>query len=172
MKNNIALIGMMGTYKSTVGRQLADTLDMHFLDCDSMLEYEMQMPINHIFDTMGEKFFRKQEAKLLLRICGYTNTVISCGGGSVLHSDPMKDLSKSAIVILLTASPQIIYNRLLNDSTRPLLKDMTIKSISKIYSARRRIYLKYCDKIIDTDNKTSNEVSDEIINYLIKLANK
>lgn len=171
MKSNIALIGMMGTYKSTVGKKLADILGMHFLDCDAMLEYEQEMSVSQIFELKGEKYFRKHESKLLVRVSDYENTVISCGGGSVLNTSAMRLVCNSSIVLLLTANAKSIYNRLRSDKSRPLLKQMTIKKISEISCERESIYLNFCDKIFNTDNKSSDEVTKEIIDYFIEMAN-
>lgn len=161
MRTNIALIGMMGTSKSTSGKVLADKLEMLFLDVDGLIEYEDQ-PITKIFKEYGEEYFRELESKKIARISGYENIVIATGGGVVKREENMMYLRKSSYIVLLTARPEIILERIKTGKKRPLLKKPTLQSVKQILEERNQVYAKYADISVDTSYMTPNQTADAI----------
>lgn len=160
---NIALIGMMGTMKSSAGRELARRLGMQFFDTDGEICKEEKMTVSEIFASRGEEYFRARETEVLSRLCGQGHAVISCGGGTPIKKEN-RELLKSCTAVLLTASAATIAARLKNDTTRPLLGgDASIEKIAQLQAAREDIYLDAADIIIATDGKTSVQVAAEII---------
>ena len=117
---NIALIGFMGSGKTTVGRILAERLNRKFIDLDDEIEKKTETTISKIFADYGERHFRKLETSSLRKVLSGENLIISCGGGIILKEQNRK-LLKSCLVILLEAKPETIIQRLENDSNRPLL---------------------------------------------------
>ncbi len=160
----IVLIGMMGTGKSTIGKILAEKLQADFIDIDSEIENNEQMSINQIFETKGEEYFRKIEQKEIITSFK-DNSVIALGGGAFENKQTRNFLINSSIIHLKT-SPNIIYERIKNDKTRPLLKkQMTVEKITQIYNARAINYEK-ANITIMTDNKTPEEIVKEIMEAL------
>lgn len=165
---NIAFIGMMGTGKTVTSRMVAEKLMMNYLDIDDCLVARMGMPISVAFITFGEQVFRGYEHDVMCEIVWQDNFVISCGGGAPLHK-PNMDLIENFIKVRLTASPETIYDRTKDDFSRPLLKDNSPKKIAEYIAEREETYAKYADITVNTDNKTIEEVADEVIKELERL---
>ena len=164
MNKHIYLIGYMGTGKTSVGKLLSERLNLPLLEMDEILSERFGMTINEIFDAFGEAAFRSAESDLLLEISTLENpSVVSCGGGVVLNDKNQEILRESGITVLLQAKPQEIYNRLKNNNDRPLISGSNkLEKISKIYEERLPIYEEAAEIIIDTDNKTPEEIVDEL----------
>ena len=109
MKKNLALIGMSGTLKSTVGRRLAKKLQLLFIDTDDMIEFETGRSIPEIFELAGEDYFRSLERKLVASLSDYDGAVISTGGGIGADDENMRALSEHCTVIWLDATPRTIF---------------------------------------------------------------
>lgn len=157
----IYMIGMPGSGKTTVGRNLAKALDYQFIDLDGMIEKDALMFIESIFESFGETKFRELETKALEQIKG-DQLVISCGGGvvTVKNNKALMD----GLKIYLDTDIDVIRNRLSNDYERPLLKQ---KSLEQILDER---YLKYQDfaDVIVSNNVDVDETVKVILNYLHK----
>ncbi len=161
---NIALIGMMGSGKTTIGKLLAEKFSMFsFTDTDEEIVKTEKLSINEIFVQKGEKYFRELETKILNKYLDSDNNIISTGGGIIESEDNLNNLKKKSIVIYLEADADTIYNRIKNNKERPLLnvKDMKIK-IEDILSQRLSKY-KQAHIIVDTQNKSFNIIINEII---------
>jgi len=167
--DKIAFIGMMGTGKSVSGRRLAEKLQLSFADLDDMLIYRMGMSIAQAFIVFGEKIFRDYETNALLEASWSDKMVIACGGGVVLKKENMDMLNKF-IKVRLTANPYTIYDRIKDDFTRPLIKDSSPPALAKIIEEREGSYSKYADITINTDDKTVEQVVDEIVKALEKFS--
>lgn len=163
MMKNIVLTGFMGTGKTEVGRLLARRLGYKFIDADSIIEEEQKMPITEIFKRFGEPYFRDIESEVIKRLSEMEKVIISTGGGVVLREENMNNLRKKGIIICLMASPETIYERTKDDTSRPLLqvKD-PLQRIRELLNFRRPYYEK-ADIMIDTDGKTPEEVAEDII---------
>ena len=122
------------------------------------------MKIPEIFKKYGEEYFRQCEKNALIDFKSEKNTIISCGGGIILKDENIQIMKQQGIIILLTASAKNIYKRVKDSTTRPLLNNnMTIEYIDKLMESRKEKYLKAADIIINTDNKTIEEICNEII---------
>jgi len=167
--NKIAFIGMMGTGKSVVGRAVAEKLQLAFSDLDDLLINRMGMYIAQAFIVFGEKVFRDYETNALLEASWLDKIVIACGGGVALKKENMQHL-KNYIKVRLTASPQTIYDRIKDDVTRPLIKDNSPPALKKIIDERESAYSEYADIVINTDNKSIDEVAQEVLKALEKFS--
>lgn len=164
VKNNIILIGFMGTGKTSVGKHLSQKLGLEYVDTDEMIEKETAMTIGGIFEQQGEAHFRKIERDLVKRLSRETNKIILCGGGVVLNKDNIRNLKKGGKTILLEAEPEEIHRRIKKDQSRPLLKgNMNLKTIKEMLAQRQETYLASGDIVVKTTDKTLEEISDEII---------
>jgi len=150
--NTIALIGFMGVGKTSVGQVLARLIGMDFIDADAKIEQKAQMPISRIFELYGEGHFRNLEHEFYSKISSMQNTVLATGGGAVLDSRTRDILRKNAMVVHLTASPEIIFMRLDGDNNRPLLlENNKLEKITKLLSERDDFYRRTCHITINTD---------------------
>ncbi|EAX47861.1 Shikimate kinase [Thermosinus carboxydivorans Nor1] len=165
---NIVLIGFMGTGKTCTGRLLAQRLRRVFVDIDKKIELEQGMTISEIFHTYGEAYFRQRERATIAKVARYTNTVIATGGGAVLNPDNIICLKQQGVVIWLTASPDVIFERTSRRrGSRPLLDRPNPRdAIAELLAERRRLYQAAADFTIDTTAKKPWQVVDEIIDVL------
>ena len=167
--NKIALIGMMGCGKSTIAKHLAKELKYILFELDEIFEAEEKILIKEFFEKYGEKAFRQKENEILKKALKIGATVLSCGGGIILLEENRKILfSKDVTSIFLKASPETIYERIKNDNSRPLLQVENPKEeIKKILSEREKFY-NQAHFTITTDNKTKEEITQEILEKLWK----
>jgi shikimate dehydrogenase len=165
-KTNIAIIGFMGTGKTTVGRRLASILHRQFVDIDDFIERNSGKDISGIFAEEGETAFRKMESKAIRQATEGHGQVIACGGGAVLHAQNITALKKTSVVVRLTAAFETIIRRTACGS-RPLLtvpdREITIKAL---LAKRQPYYDKAADITIDTTALLPDEVAGEIIRRL------
>ncbi|MCD6413958.1 MAG: shikimate kinase [Elusimicrobia bacterium] len=163
---NIVLTGMMGAGKSEVARLLSSKLKMNFIDMDSHIERTTKRSINEIFEKLGEAEFRRIERNLVKCLAVTDNFVISTGGGVVLNKKNIEDFRKNGRIVYLKAAPEVLYERVRNDSNRPLLKvDDPLFEMKRIYKNRKKFY-EDCDVIVDTAGKSPEAVCDEIISKI------
>jgi shikimate kinase len=156
---NIYIIGMPGSGKTTIAKQLAKTLNYTYIDLDGMIEKDALMFIEEIFEKYGEKKFRELETKALKQIkCD--KAIISCGGGVVTVKDN-KELMKG-LKLYLDTDISVIKNRLETDFQRPLLKK---KTLEQLYDERFLKYQDFADAIIN-NNYDINQTVKVIENYL------
>ena len=149
---NIIFVGFMGTGKSLVAKRLAKRLDRRFVDTDSWIEQEADMPIAQLFATEGEAAFRQRERQAIARACQEKEMVIATGGGAILDRENAKTMKASGPVICLTARPEVILQRVQGDTTRPLLQGLNpLEKIQQLLTDRAEAYAR-ADITIDTSN--------------------
>lgn len=164
---NIVLIGFMGTGKSTVSEYLSKKYGMDIVEMDRILAERENMSIPDIFEKYGEEYFRDKETALLIELQGRKNAVISCGGGAALRERNVSEMKKNGKVVLLTASPETIYERVKRSDDRPVLAGRkTPEGIRELMESRREKYEAAADIVIHTDNKTIPEVCEELMRYV------
>lgn len=160
---NIALIGLMGSGKSTVGALLAQKLNLNFVDIDLEIEKQEKKIISEIFAQEGEGFFRELESETIKDFCKNKAQIISTGGGAVQNTANLELLKQNCTVIYLKTSPKVLFERIKEDTLRPLLQNTNpMGTLEELLIKRQKNYQK-ADIIIDTDNKTTIEILDEII---------
>lgn len=164
---NIILIGFMGCGKTSVGKRLATTIGSDFLDTDELIEKAQKRSIREIFDTDGEAAFRTMETDCLKELLKNKENgfVLSVGGGLPIREENRMLLKQLGDVILLQASPDVIYQRVKNDRTRPLLQDKNPRGrILDLMSARKKYYEDAADHMVLVDGKTFDEIIEDIMN--------
>ena len=162
---NIYLIGMMGSGKTTIARNLSKIINKNYIDTDSIIELKENMTINEIFSKLGESHFRKIESEVLQSIA--KNSIIACGGGIILKKINREFLKKNGATVYLKTSIPILVNRLKGQNLRPLVNDKNItNALIDIFDKREILYEKTANVQIDTDEKT---IEDIIFNLKEKL---
>jgi len=140
------------------------------VEMDQVIAEREQMSIPDIFATYGEEYFRDLETGLLVEMQSQKNTVISCGGGAALRERNVAEMKKNGRVVLLTASPETIYDRVKDSDDRPVLSGRkNVKGISELMEQRRGKYEAAADIVINTDNKTVLEVCEELVQRLMEM---
>lgn len=163
----IALIGLPGCGKSTVGRQLARRLQVPFLDSDSVIETRLGYSIKEAFERDGEAHFRDLEESVLDELSQIAEAVISTGGGAILRAATRQRLRERGTVVYLNAHPDKIFRRLQNDTTRPLLQVANpIGRLRELYAARNPLYREAAHFIIDTGRPSVNTLINTILMQL------
>jgi len=160
----IVLYGFMAVGKSVVGKILAEKLQFGFVDTDEEVEKQVKIPIHAIFDKFGEAKFRALERDIIKMVSSKDRVVVACGGGAILDSRNVQMLKRDSLMVLLTAEPEIILERVDKDpSIRPLLSDLDrLSQIKCLMSSRLDKYLEPADVIIDTSNITPEDAAQEI----------
>jgi len=152
MQIRCALVGMPGSGKSTVGRQLAHRAGVPFIDLDHRLEKTIGTTIRNFFDTEGEARFRDLEAQVLAEVTQQPGgMVLSTGGGAVLRAENREVLRQFGNVLYLRASPEEIYKRVKHDKTRPLLQGGNpMEKLRELYAVRDPLYRETAHFVIET----------------------
>ena len=166
---NIFIVGPMGSGKSTVGKIISDEMFLSFFDTDEEIESRTGASIDWIFDLEGEAGFRKRETDILNEMVEKNSIVLSTGGGIILSDSNRELLSSRGTVFYLSTPIPTQVERTAKDKDRPLLKDGDPKEIlTKLHDERENLYEMVSDYIVDTENKSSNEVASEIISLAKK----
>ena len=167
---NIVLIGFMGAGKSTISDYLSTMFDMRLVEMDQEISEREEMSIPDIFATYGEEYFRNLETKLLKELQAEKNCIISCGGGVALREENVVEMKKNGRVVLLTASPETIYERVKDSDDRPILNgNNNVEFIAQLMEKRREKYEAAADVVIQTDDKTILQICEELITKLMEL---
>ena len=162
MNKNIVLFGFMGTGKTTVAERLSLELNMQFVEMDSLIEEREGMSINDIFALKGQPYFRQKEVEIAKELSTKEGLVISTGGEVVLDPKNIDILEKNGTSICLTADSKEIYDRVKDETHRPLLNiEDPVKKIEELLAHRKPFYGRIKNQI-DTTGKSIQEVIDEI----------
>lgn len=164
---NIILVGTMGAGKSTVGRKLAKRLDRTFYDSDRVIEEKTGVDIATIFEYEGEEGFRKREENTIAELCRLEAIVLATGGGAVLSRRNRDVLSAAGTVFYLQATVDALFERVRNDSNRPLLKTTDRKrTLARLLLQREPLYMQAADHTITTGQRGTGWIADEIVRQL------
>ena len=164
---NIFIVGPMGSGKSTVGKIISDELFLNFFDTDDEIESRTGASIDWIFDLEGEEGFRIRESSILEEMVKQNSIVLSTGGGIILSDSNREMLSSRGTVFYLSTPISVQIERTSKDKDRPLLKNGDPEEIlTRLQKERNDLYESVSDHIIETENKSSQEVASEIINFV------
>ena len=163
MKKNLVLLGMMAVGKSTIARIVAKKLKIKFIDIDSIIQKNNSLTIAEIFERKGEKFFRREEEKEVLRHLKKDNSIIALGGGAFINKTIRKNILKTAKSLWMDLDINIINDRIKNNNKRPLLKKENNRDkLIQLYNKRRKIY-ELADHKIKCDKLSKIEIAKRII---------
>ena len=167
-KKNICIMGLMGSGKSIIGKDLSRYLNLNFYDTDKEIEIKTKKNINTIFEEEGEPYFRDMEERVCIELLTHNNCVISLGGGSIINKKIRKLIKENSYSIYLKVKLSNLINRLTTSNKRPLLnKNLNKREIlEKLYHERRKFY-EEADFVVNNDYDRIKVL--EKIKYEIKL---
>ena len=160
----------MGTGKSSISKHLSEKTGLKQISLDKKIEEINSKTISEIFACFDEEYFRKSETETLLKVCKEPPAIVDCGGGLPTISVNRDIIRKNGTTIWFKASPTTIYERIKYDKSRPLLAgNMSVEYITEILQKRENAYSVVADIIIETDNKTIEEICSEVLSKLSTL---
>jgi shikimate kinase len=161
---NIHLVGMPGSGKSSVGRGLARRLGLKFADADEEIVARTGVSIATIFELEGEEGFRAREAQVLADLCARTGQVIATGGGAILRADNRERLRQRGVVVYLHASLDHLRQRTRRDTRRPLLQTGDPAAVlAALLEKREPLYRELADVVVETGRQSVGKLALEII---------
>lgn len=166
--NNIILIGFMGCGKSTVGIRLSYRLRRIVEDTDKLIEKKAGKSISDIFKEEGEPCFRQMETECLKELLNTRDEkILATGGGLPMRRENHVLLKQLGCVLYLRISPQCVYERLKNDTSRPLLQcENPLERIRSLLNERAPVYEETADLVVDVDGKDMEQIITEIVQKL------
>ncbi|MGF1676058.1 MAG: shikimate kinase [Rivularia sp. (in: cyanobacteria)] len=169
---NLYLIGMMGAGKTTVGRLLANELQYGFVDTDEVITASAKRTINQIFAEEGETAFRQLESDVLSQVSAYTKLTVATGGGIILKRENWSYLHHG-LIVWLDASAELLYNRLKEDSTRPLLQDSNpLLKLRSLLQERESLYALADLRITLKSGETPEEIAQRVLTEIPSVLKK
>ena len=161
--HNLALIGFMGTGKSSVGRRCAAALRFDLVDTDQVIEQRAGRSIAEVFAEQGQEAFREMERQLVAEMPGWRQKVICAGGGLGADDANLASLKQHALVVCLWASVNTIWQRVRHQGHRPLLQDPDpLEKIRGLLEQRTPFY-KQADVLVNTEQRSLREVADHVL---------
>ena len=163
MKKSLVLTGMMGVGKSTIGRLVAKKLNVKFIDVDKIIEKNEKKSIYQIFDENGERYFRKLEEKVTLKILKNKKVVVALGGGAFINNEIREKILTSCTSVWLKINLNNLIKRYKNNKRRPLLNKKKLDTnVKKIYQLRKKIY-RLANFEINCDNMSKAQIVQKIL---------
>ena len=162
-KKSIVLVGMPGSGKSSLGKAIAKKLNRNYYDLDKEIEKDLNLSINLVFKSLGEKFFREKEYETLKKIISNTDTLISSGGGTFCHAKCFDLIKTFGLSVWVDTNIDVIFKRLNGKKNRPLLKGLKDKSLNEklieMYFERSKYYIKADIRLKVSDMSLSDSIS-------------
>jgi len=166
-QDNIFLVGLMGAGKTSVGRLLAQRLDMKFFDADAEIERITGVKIPVIFEIEGESGFRSREEKMIEQLTAMNGIVLATGGGAVISDTNRQFLKSRGRVIYLRAAPEDLWRRTRRDRNRPLLQTADpLGKLRSLHEQRDPLYREVAHLIVDTRSQSVAHLTSSIQQHL------
>lgn len=165
--NRIFLVGPMGAGKTTIGKQLAQSLGLNFSDSDQEIQRRTGVDISTIFEYEGEDGFRQRELQVIDDLTQVDNQVLATGGGAVVRPENRQHLSARGIVFYLECTPQQQFERTYRDRNRPLLQtEDPLDRLKGLMETRDPLYRDTADYVVTTEGRSAGSVANEILSML------
>lgn len=172
--SSIFLVGPMGAGKTTVGRRLAETRGLEFIDSDQEIEARTGVDIPYIFEKEGEPGFRRREKAAIADLAQHHQIVLATGGGAILDADNRQLLSARGIVVYLHASVEQQVARTARADNRPLLQNAPDRRevLERLFAIRDPLYREIADLVLLTDGRNAKQLVRDIEDYLERPATR
>ncbi len=161
---NLALVGFMGTGKTSVGRLASERLRFDFVDTDDAIEAKAGKPVSQIFAEDGEAAFRQYEADLVRSLESMENLVIATGGGLVANPGCFASLAAHSLIVCLWASPETIWQRVRHQCHRPLLQTADPELRIRQLLAERTPLYRQADVLLNTEWRSPRQMAQIVVN--------
>jgi len=161
--SNLALVGFMGTGKSTIGQIAAHELGFEFVDTDALIESRLGVSVSDVFARHGEAVFRNFEREITLELAGRTGLVIATGGGLVTFPGNIESLKNHSLIICLWASAEDIWERVKDHTHRPLLQGADPQAKIRELLAVREPFYRQSDILIHTGLRSIRESAQQVM---------
>jgi shikimate kinase len=166
LKRTVALVGMMGAGKSSLGRRLAARLDVPFRDADTEIETAAGCSINEIFARFGEPAFRAGERKVIARLLGLPPHVLATGGGAFADAETRERIKADTVSVWINVPLEILIERVGRRDTRPMLKDGDAAEImTRLFREREPLYAQ-ADLTINSEDLPHKSAVENTLNLL------
>ena len=162
----IALVGLMGVGKSSVGRRLANALDLPFRDADAEVEAAAGRSISDIFGELGEAAFREGERRVIARLLDQPPHVLATGGGAFMNDQTRALIKSKAISVWLKADLEVLARRVGRKDTRPLLAGKDPLEVLQAQAAVRYPIYEQADVVVETGDAAHHVTVDQLIKAL------
>jgi shikimate kinase len=159
------LVGFMGVGKSSVGRIVAEQLRFDFVDTDDLVQERIGRPIAEIFAQEGEVAFRRYERAIVEDLAARDNLVIATGGGLICAPENLESLRAHALIVCLWASANTIWERVRDQTHRPLLQSPDPKATIAELLARRGPIYRQAGVLVGADLRTPREVAQQVVHH-------
>jgi shikimate kinase len=166
LKRTVALVGMMGAGKSSLGRRLAARLDVEFRDADAEIEQAAGCSINEIFARYGEPAFRDGERKVIARLLGLAPHVLATGGGAFADDELRERIKSDAISVWINVPLSVLVERVGRRDTRPMLKDGNpVEIMTRLMKEREPLYAQ-ADLTVNSEDGPHQMAVEKIVGML------
>ena len=166
LNKTVALVGMMGAGKTSLGRRLAARLEVPFCDADHEIEAAASLTVSEIFEKFGEAYFRDGERRVIARLLGEKPHILATGGGAYMDPTTRAGLKEKAFTIWLKAPVEFLVSRVKKRDTRPLLRGGDLKeTIEKLLAIREPVYAE-ADMTLDYEDGSHGDAMDRILDAL------
>ena len=167
LRRTVVLVGMMGSGKTAIGRELAHRLNVPYVDSDAEIEAAANATISEIFERSGEPFFRDREAEVIARLLQSEPCVLSTGGGAYLAERNRAAISEQGVAVWLDADLELLWERVRHKDTRPLLRTADpYKTLSAIFEQRAPVYALADMRAAAKPEFSIYEMTDEVLRVL------
>ena len=163
LNKTVALVGMMGAGKTSLGRRLAARLEVPFRDADHEIEAAAGLTVSEIFAKFGEAYFRDGERRVIARLLGEPPHVLASGGGAFMDPATRAAMKQSALTVWLKAPAGVLASRVKKRDTRPLLQDGDLReTIEKLLAIREPVYAQ-ADITLECADESHHSAVDRIL---------
>ena len=167
LHKTVALVGMMGAGKTSLGRRLAARLEVPFRDADHEIEAAASLTVSEIFEKFGEPYFRDGERRVIARLLGDAPHVLATGGGAYIDETTRAAMRQSAFTIWLNAPVEVLLVRVKKRETRPLLKNGDLRAtLEQLVAARAPIYAQ-ADMVLESADEPHGAAVEKIVAALV-----
>lgn len=164
----IVLVGLMGVGKSTIGRRLANRLNLPFVDSDDEIETAAGMKVGELFESYGEDYFRDGERRVIARLMDGSVKIIATGGGAFVNDETRELILKEAVAIWLNADIEVLAERVSRRDTRPLVRDTDPKTVLSELAGKRNQFYSQAPIHIQSGEGAHEDTVDRILEALGK----
>jgi shikimate kinase len=162
-RKTIALVGLMGAGKTTIGRRLAERLKLPFRDADAEIELAAARSVSEIFQDLGENEFRSGEHRVIARLLSDAPHVLATGGGAYLHADTRALMRERAVTVWLKADLEVLARRVSRRDTRPLLRGKDPLQVLRAQAEARYPFYAQADVTVELGDASQQAAVDKVL---------